>query len=779
MVGYIFGGNTGQTAESLAQQRAYAQALMAAGQQPAQNIPQGIAQLANTLMGGLVNSKISGEAADATAGYNKALAAALGVPDTSPKAEPTFGQKLGNMLSGKGWNANAGEPVAPPAATPQAMVGGNAPGDVLQNYIASAKGSESGGNVAAKNPNSSATGLFQFTDGTWNGVAKAHPELGLTSDGRLDPAQQELAMRAFTMDNANSLKNWGIPVNGGSLYAMHFLGGGAAPRVLTAPPNTPMTSLVPSEVIKANPFLANMRASDFAQWAAQKGGAGSAQAQAADLRANDQSGAGVRIAGVEGMFPDFGPQAITGGQTIPGDNWNLPGGANPSYQPPQALAMAPQAQQQQIQQAMPTAPAQRPISTAGLNYDPATGAIGPAANLGPGATLAPAAREAFLGRGGGQAMMPQQSPQMPIQAGGGQQTPSMPQAGASPQQRPPQAASGIPGMNPQIAGLMQALQNPYLDPQTRAAGTQMLQTLIAQNQPQREFITTPDGQVLVADKRTGQVSQAYNGGMKPIAVGEGQTLVDPATGKQIFAGQPQKTSEQKDYERAVAGGFNGSFFDYQTAVKRAGTPTTEGKFDQEVGTQQAKMFSDLLTDGQQAQQDLATIGQLRDVISKTPGGMAGGLQAWANSFGIKLGPNVSDVEAANSLISKLVPQQRQGMPGAASDRDVQMFRDALPKLSNTPEGNTLILNTAQALAENKLRQGQIATAVMTGQMSRQDALVALQQMPDPFAAFRQAAGTMPQPDQQRGTLGLGNPPQQQGGSVIPTDIPGVTIRRLD
>ncbi len=36
---------------------------------------------------------------------------------------------------------------------------------------------ESNGVASAKNPNSSATGLGQFTTGTWKAVAAAHPEL--------------------------------------------------------------------------------------------------------------------------------------------------------------------------------------------------------------------------------------------------------------------------------------------------------------------------------------------------------------------------------------------------------------------------------------------------------------------------------------------------------------------------------------------------------------------------------------------------------------------------
>jgi hypothetical protein len=144
----------------------------------------------------------------------------------------------------------------------------------MSSYIASARAAESGGNPNARNPNSSATGLYQFTDPTWATLMQSNPELGLTPDGRNDPAQQEVAMRAFTTGNARALGQAGIAVNPTSLYASHFLGAGGATRVLQASPDTPMTALVSPEVIQANPTLADMTQGDFVQWASAKGRGG-------------------------------------------------------------------------------------------------------------------------------------------------------------------------------------------------------------------------------------------------------------------------------------------------------------------------------------------------------------------------------------------------------------------------------------------------------------------------------------------------------------------------
>jgi hypothetical protein len=62
--------------------------------------------------------------------------------------------------------------------------------------------------------------------------------------------------------------------------------------------------------------------------------------------------------------------------------------------------------------------------------------------------------------------------------------------------------------------------------------------------------------------------------MKPQKLGEGENIVMPNLGGgeplQIAGGGVKKTTDQKDYELAKSQGFQGSFIDFQTALKRAG-----------------------------------------------------------------------------------------------------------------------------------------------------------------------------------------------------------------
>lgn len=137
-------------------------------------------------------------------------------------------------------------------------------------YYSAIRAAESGDNDAAKNPRSSALGPYQFTAGTWADVIANHPDLGLTPEGRSDPAQQDKAIKALTEDNAQSLKSAGYSINPANLYAAHFLGPTGAIDVLGKDASTPLTDILPPKVIKANPFLKNMNVGDFQAWTAQK-----------------------------------------------------------------------------------------------------------------------------------------------------------------------------------------------------------------------------------------------------------------------------------------------------------------------------------------------------------------------------------------------------------------------------------------------------------------------------------------------------------------------------
>jgi len=143
---------------------------------------------------------------------------------------------------------------------------------VPEGTIEKIKEIESGGDPFAKNPNSSAAGLYQFTEGTWEDIMMRAPELGLTAGGRVsgNTSQQEKAMRWFTEQNARILAEEDIETTTENLYAAHFLGAKKAVEVLSADADTKMKLLISGEAMAANDFRSNMRVRDFKSWVSNK-----------------------------------------------------------------------------------------------------------------------------------------------------------------------------------------------------------------------------------------------------------------------------------------------------------------------------------------------------------------------------------------------------------------------------------------------------------------------------------------------------------------------------
>ena len=103
-----------------------------------------------------------------------------------------------------------------------------------------------------KNPNSSAKGPYQFTNGTWayvNEIAKNKYGKRLNQNVESD---HDLAVSILLQQNEKALRNAGLPVNPGTLYLMHFKGDPNFVRQAINNPNLPASSVFSSDEINAN-----------------------------------------------------------------------------------------------------------------------------------------------------------------------------------------------------------------------------------------------------------------------------------------------------------------------------------------------------------------------------------------------------------------------------------------------------------------------------------------------------------------------------------------------
>lgn len=137
--------------------------------------------------------------------------------------------------------------------------GSTTSGTVSPNVTDKIIGVESGGKSDAKNPNSTATGLGQFIEGTWlEEIKNSFPNLiqGKSKqeilDLRKDPEISRQVLDKHTQRNGDALRSASLPVNDTTLYLAHFLGVGAASKVLKSSPDTPISSVLGQDAINAN-----------------------------------------------------------------------------------------------------------------------------------------------------------------------------------------------------------------------------------------------------------------------------------------------------------------------------------------------------------------------------------------------------------------------------------------------------------------------------------------------------------------------------------------------
>lgn len=350
---------------------------------------------------------------------------------------------------------------------------------------------------------------------------------------------------------------------------------------------------------------------------------------------------------------------------------------------------------------------------------------------------------------------------LPVSMAGGTSMPAQkpPVQMAQAQGTLPEMAGNAPSVSRQQAGgpsvevLMQAMSNPWLDDGQKQVIGAMLEQKLREQDPMRalemqkaqielqrlqnpgpeyDMITGRDGSIFRADKRTGNIEQVYGG--KP--------------------DQPSGVQEYEYYanQERAAGREPAPFGEWKATQSRAGASQvnidqkTEGAFDKKLAEGQAEIFNTMAQEGLNANADIAIIGQLDGLLGQN-GGTLSGLSSMMAKYGIG-GEGMSDIQAAQALINKLVPSQRQPGSGTMSDRDVELFTRSLPSLWNTPGGNKIILDTMRGLAEYKRKQGEIAMGVQMGELTRQEAVQALKALPNPLAGF----GTNDQPQKKQPTV---------------------------
>lgn len=274
-------------------------------------------------------------------------------------------------------------------------------------------------------------------------------------------------------------------------------------------------------------------------------------------------------------------------------------------------------------------------------------------------------------------------------------------------------------------------------------------------------IASNDSAALPANAQAtqGTVGQAQpSGGLSQRGVASLGAMINPNTPagtkevakmflqRELDASKPNEQIQMLTQMKALSG-YPGSILDLKKELAGAGKTEvnidTSGanSFAKAGGTAIAKRFEDISKEGDTATNDLALVGQLRDLGQIIKTGAPAAIQGTLANYGIKVGDNVGVAEAYGSIIDKLTPTQRVPGSGSTSDYEGRMFKRSLPQLINTPQGNKIIEDTLAGLAQSKIDRAKIAEAALAGEIKPAEALKQLRDLPNAYEHFKQFAKT--------------------------------------
>jgi len=163
-------------------------------------------------------------------------------------------------------------------------------------------------------------------------------------------------------------------------------------------------------------------------------------------------------------------------------------------------------------------------------------------------------------------------------------------------------------------------------------------------------------------------------------------------------------------------------------------------FYKNVDKGQADMYVGLVNEGVSAPAKLAQIDQLEALLDASPSGAEAAFKSFLGGYGIATA-GLDTLQAANAIISQLVPSQRPPGSGTMSDADLALFKQSLPRLINTPQGNKTIVSAIRGIAVYQQKQGEIANAVISRRMTPSEGRDALMQLQNPLEVIRREGAT--------------------------------------
>lgn len=172
-------------------------------------------------------------------------------------------------------------------------------------------------------------------------------------------------------------------------------------------------------------------------------------------------------------------------------------------------------------------------------------------------------------------------------------------------------------------------------------------------------------------------------------------------------------------------------------------------FIKEGKKEQAKAFGEIANSGRTAQRSLQDINRLESLLEKSPTGLGASAKLFAGNFGINT-KGLSELQAAEALINKLVPQQRPPGSGTMSDADLELYKRSVVRIINQPGANKLIIESAKSINNYLIEEAKIANLALNGKISTDEAQERFAKLGNPVQDFFNKNSNLIQGDNQTG-----------------------------
>lgn len=192
----------------------------------------------------------------------------------------------------------------------------------------------------------------------------------------------------------------------------------------------------------------------------------------------------------------------------------------------------------------------------------------------------------------------------------------------------------------------------------------------------------------------------------------GQQRIDLATGK-VLASVPDKTPTApgavQEYQFAQGQGFKGTFQDWQLQQKQAGAQrnsiTMNNMAPRALLAGDEEMMKKAADDYTTARSILPVFDIAGKAAANFPqtgitGDAALVWERGKNMLG--LDNNAPAGEALRAMQTRMGVLQRMPGSGSTSDMEMSMYMQAVPSLSNTPQGNQFLATVGKKLAQRKI-----------------------------------------------------------------------------